>query len=282
MTNPVNLTDLLQAIGHSNLNFQQLDNCLESVKASQGVTMVTFGTEAITPASAASDDMLHGIIIWVDRDLYQQRFEALQRGECQTYGQQQAQCTALLEALQARAEAHTGAVRGILEARLSALREAYAARLAEATTTAPAAAATPNATPLAGLLATLAQRERAAPIQTAPMAAHGEAAAFPALPAVSEFRDLWTRVRNESQQRLSLAQGPGDGGPLNSAVLVHRSLTLMSELAPGYLQHFLMYLDNLAWLEHLQPATATASKEAARNRNNKPRRARTSTSTSKT
>ncbi len=186
---------------------------------------------------------------------------------------------ALLEALQARAEAHTGAVRGILEARLSALREAYAARLADATP-APAAAAAPTTTPLAGLLATLAQRERAAPIQTAPMAAHDEAAAFPALPAVSEFRDLWTRVRNESQQRLSLAQGPGDGGPLNSAVLVHRSLTLMSELAPGYLQHFLMYLDNLAWLEHLQPATATASKEAARNRNNKPRRARTSTSTS--
>ncbi|MCC7633958.1 DUF2894 domain-containing protein [Stenotrophomonas rhizophila] len=188
---------------------------------------------------------------------------------------------ALLEALQARAEAHTGAVREILDARLSILRQAYAARLAEATA-APAAATTPNATPLAGLLATLAQRERTAPIQTRPVTAHDDAAAFPALPAVSEFRDLWTRVRNESQQRLSLAQGPGDGGPLNSAVLVHRSLTLMSELAPGYLQHFLMYLDNLAWLEQLQPATATGSKEAARTRKNKPKRARTSTSTSKT
>ena len=181
---------------------------------------------------------------------------------------------ALLEALQARAEAHTGAVRAILDARLSTLRQAYAARLAEATAAAPAAVPAPTTTPLAGLLAALAQRERSAPIRPAAAAESPDApAAFPALPAVSEFRDLWTRVRNESQQRLSLAQGPGDGGPLNSAVLVHRSLTLMSELAPGYLQHFLMYLDNLAWLEQLQPRTTTPARDVGRIP--KPRRART-------
>lgn len=99
MTNPVNLTDLLQAIGPGNLNFQQLDNCLESVKAKQGVAMVTFGTEAISPNDAATDDMPHGIIIWVDRDLYQQRFQALQRGEGQTYGQLQAQLNEALALL---------------------------------------------------------------------------------------------------------------------------------------------------------------------------------------
>lgn len=100
MTNPVNLTDLLQAIGHSNLNFQQLDNCLESVKAKQGVAMVTFGTEAISSNDAATDDMPNCIIIWVDRDLYQQRFQALQRGEGQTYGQLQAQLKGAFELLQ--------------------------------------------------------------------------------------------------------------------------------------------------------------------------------------
>ncbi|AUY11123.1 hypothetical protein [Aeromonas sp. ASNIH2] len=99
MTNPVNLTDLLQAIGPGNLNFQQLDNCLESVKTRQGVAMVTFGTEAISPNDAATDDMPHGIIIWVDRDLYQQRFQALQRGEGQTYGQLQAQLNEALALL---------------------------------------------------------------------------------------------------------------------------------------------------------------------------------------
>lgn len=105
MTHPVNLTDLLQAIGPDNLKYQQLENCLENVKAKQGIAMVTFGTEAISPNDAATDDMPKCIIIWVDRDLYQQGFQALQRGEGQTYGQLQVQCTQLMEALQ---EARTG------------------------------------------------------------------------------------------------------------------------------------------------------------------------------
>jgi len=188
---------------------------------------------------------------------------------------------AVIEALQARAQAQQGAVRQLLDARLATRVAAYAARIAEQTVRAPRRArGTPasgadRASPLSDLLATLAVHAhtqappvpRDAPRDTAP------APAFPALPAISEFRDLWATVRNESQKRISLAQGPGDGGPLNSAVLVHRSLTLMSELSPGYLQHFLMYLDNLAWLEQLQPRTATPARDVGRIP--KPRRART-------
>lgn len=188
---------------------------------------------------------------------------------------------AVIEALQSRAQAQQGAVRKLLDARLATMVAAYAARIAEQTARAPRrgrgapAPGAERASPLSGLLATLAAHAhtqappvpRDAPLDTAP------APAFPALPAISEFRDLWATVRNESQKRISLAQGPGDGGPLNSAVLVHRSLTLMSELSPGYLQHFLMYLDNLAWLEQLQPRTATPARDVGRIP--KPRRART-------
>ncbi|WP_185753516.1 DUF2894 domain-containing protein [Stenotrophomonas rhizophila] len=188
---------------------------------------------------------------------------------------------AVIEALQTRAQAQQGAVRKLLDARLVMMVAAYAARIAEQTARAPRrgrgapAPGAERASPLSGLLATLAAHAqtqappvpRDAPLDTAP------APAFPALPAISEFRDLWATVRNESQKRISLAQGPGDGGPLNSAVLVHRSLTLMSELSPGYLQHFLMYLDNLAWLEQLQPRTATPARDVGRIP--KPRRART-------
>lgn len=99
MTHPVNLTDLLQAIGPGNLNFQQLDNCLENVRAKQGVTMVTFGTEAISPNDAAAADMPKCIIIWMDRDLYQQQLQALEHGEGQTYGQLQAQLNEALALL---------------------------------------------------------------------------------------------------------------------------------------------------------------------------------------
>jgi len=188
---------------------------------------------------------------------------------------------AVIEALQSRAQAYQGAVRQLLDARLAARVAAYAARIAEQTartprhTRAAPAADTDRARPLSDLLATLSAHAdtqapsvpHGAPLDTAPTPA------FPALPAISEFRDLWATVRNESQKRISLAQGPGDGGPLNSAVLVHRSLTLMSELSPGYLQHFLMYLDNLAWLEQLQPRTATPARDVGRIA--KPRRART-------
>lgn len=188
---------------------------------------------------------------------------------------------AVIEALQSRAQAQQGAVRKLLDARLATMVAAYAARIAEQTARAPRrgrgapAPGAERASPLSGLLATLAAHAhtqappvpRDAPLDTAP------APAFPALPAISEFRDLWATVRNESQMRISLAQGPGDGGPLNSAVLVHRSLTLMSELSPGYLQHFLMYLDNLAWLEQLQPRTTTPARDVGRIP--KPRRART-------
>lgn len=187
---------------------------------------------------------------------------------------------AVIEALQSRAQAQQGAVRQLLDARLATMVAAYAARIAEQTARAPRrrrgapAPGAERASPLSGLLATLAAHAhtqappvpRDAPRDTAP------APAFPALPAISEFRDLWATVRNESQKRISLAQGPGDGGPLNSAVLVHRSLTLMSELSPGYLQHFLMYLDNLAWLEQLQPRTTTPARDVGRIP--KPRRAR--------
>ena len=53
-----------------------------------------------------------------------------------------------------------------------------------------------------------------------------------------------------------------DAGPLNSGSLVHRSLTLMRELSPGYLQQFLSYVDTLSWMEQLSDGGAlTAQNE---------------------
>ncbi len=46
---------------------------------------------------------------------------------------------------------------------------------------------------------------------------------------------------------LILDHVPANAGPLNSSSLVHRSLALMREVSPGYLRHFLSYVDALAW-----------------------------------
>lgn len=176
---------------------------------------------------------------------------------------------AVLEALQMRAMQHAGETRRVLEQRLAERVQAYASRLPHGAgrTAAPVARPAP---PLTALVAALSSRTQA-PAATAAPVGTPPAAGYPALPALDEFRALWANVRSHSQVRQSLAAAPSDGGPLNSAVLVQRAITRMGETSPGYLKHFLAYLDNLSWLEQLQPRSAAATNVG---RIAKPRRAR--------
>ena len=48
-----------------------------------------------------------------------------------------------------------------------------------------------------------------------------------------------------------MSRTPDNAGPLNSHALVLRSLALMRELSPDYLQRFLAQLDTWMWLEDL-------------------------------
>jgi len=79
----------------------------------------------------------------------------------------------------------------------------------------------------------------------------GRSSSYPELPALDDFQKLWSRMRTESQLRESLEHAPENAGPLNSSALVHRSIALMRDLSPGYLQHFVSYVDDLSSLEHL-------------------------------
>ena len=87
--------------------------------------------------------------------------------------------------------------------------------------------------------------------------------AYPELPLLDVYRDIWAKVSANRQLRQSEQQVPDNAGPLNSNNLVHRSLALMRQLSPGYLHQFLSYLDALAWMEQFDGAVA-AAKEAAR------------------
>ncbi|ATE74454.1 hypothetical protein CNO08_02695 [Lysobacter capsici] len=159
-----------------------------------------------------------------------------------------------LDALERRAASHNGEVRRLLDARLAELIAAYAADLEAA---APSLAArdddaavdAPASDAMSGLIGYIAEqaalRDQMATDEATPRAA------FPELAALDDFRQLWSAVRVENQTRVSLEQVPTDAGPLNSGALVHRSLTLMRELSPGYLQHFMAYVDALTWLERM-------------------------------
>ncbi|QWT19332.1 DUF2894 domain-containing protein [Bacillus sp. NP157] len=77
---------------------------------------------------------------------------------------------------------------------------------------------------------------------------------------LAAVRKLWSGVRTRSQLQQAELHMPEmeSTGPLNSAALVHRAMELMRDLSPGYLQHFLSYVDDLSWMERMSAATAPA------------------------
>ncbi|MEJ2768027.1 DUF2894 domain-containing protein [Mycetohabitans sp. B46] len=173
-----------------------------------------------------------------------------------------------IDALERRTAGHVGAVRRRLERRLDELLDAYAADLERANSRCgDAAAATVSRDPgdptLAALLDYIATRKRA----------HGDAGTIasaphpvsdPAPATLDYFRKTWARVRIEKQLRQSLNHVPRNAGPLNSSSLVHRSLSLMRELSPEYLQQFLAYADTLSWMEQLNSGGLASAKDATR------------------
>lgn len=161
----------------------------------------------------------------------------------------------LIQAMARRAQAHEGEARRVLDARLAELIEAYARDADGTACGAGNAAATPpcataeDAAPgaLARLVQYIAQARHVAAADGAPSAGPAPAE----LELLEYFRKTWTRLSTDRQLRQSQDQVPVNAGPLNSSHLAHRALSLMRGSALGYLQHFLSYLDTLAWMEQL-------------------------------
>ncbi|WP_233852770.1 DUF2894 domain-containing protein [Paraburkholderia sp. HD33-4] len=167
----------------------------------------------------------------------------------------------LLDALARRAAQHSGETRRVLGQRLSGLLTEYADVVERAAAAGSASQAASDQTNQAGDATLAALIEHLARHRARADAPH---AAYPELPALDYFREVWSKVRTEKQLRQSLAQVPGsNAGPLNSSSLVHRALSLMRELSPGYLKQFLSYVDTLSWLEQMNGG-APLEKEAPR------------------
>lgn len=171
-----------------------------------------------------------------------------------------------IDALERRAASHHGEARRLLDERLSQWMDAYAEELA-ATSDRPEAVMAkrgPAITPLAQLLDHIANQTSKQEDDVA-----APAAAYPELAALGDFRKTWAAVRSESRLRQSLAFEPANAGPLNSGALVHRSVALMRELSPGYLRHFLAYVDDLSWMEQI--SAGASGKPLARHAGTKKR-----------
>jgi len=186
-----------------------------------------------------------------------------------------------MEALARRTATQQGATRQRLEARLAELVAEYrtlaalagshapagdagaAAAAAETVATAGATAASTATAdapgPLGELLAYIAQRTAELAPAAAMEAAGGGAQAE--LKSLRYFRNTWAKLSVDQQVAEALAQPPENAGPLNSHLLVLRSLELMRDVAPDYLNRFLSYVDTLLWLDE----AAGGSVGAARN-----------------
>lgn len=155
-----------------------------------------------------------------------------------------------LAALARRAEGQPEAVRALLQARLQGL-QASAQRTRPS---APPPAEPQSPSPLAALLAELAEITGTGSVDGAgsPAAAHTPSARSPReLKAVRDYRSTWSRLAVEQRLHQALASVPSNAGPLNTQRLVHQALRTLNTLSPAYLQRLVVQGEALLWLEQL-------------------------------
>ena len=75
---------------------------------------------------------------------------------------------------------------------------------------------------------------------------------WPDLRSAQRFRETWERLGAEEAVVKATHRAPENAGPLNSHMLVLRTLGLMRELSPHYLRRFLSHTETLLWLEQAQ------------------------------
>lgn len=78
--------------------------------------------------------------------------------------------------------------------------------------------------------------------------------------SLRQFKMTWARMAAADDLRQALARAPQNAGPLNSHLLVLRSLRVMHEVSPDYLRRFMTHLDALLWLDQAthRPTAAEA------------------------
>lgn len=190
---------------------------------------------------------------------------------------------AFLDALARRAAMQPAAIRQPLLAKLNALVDELAAKPSPSTEPLPETLAPSG---LAELLAYISQHTEAQADPTPPpgsdlrqgefvhaavdrkiqpkskAAASDRIRQGPELKSVAYFRNEWSRLSTEQQLTQTLAQAPENAGPMNSQHLVLRSLQLMRDIAPDYLQGFMSYIDTLIWLEQADPTKPASGRSA--------------------
>lgn len=174
------------------------------------------------------------------------------------------------QVLAARAQQQTGPAQALLCAKLAtalAQLEAKLAAAAQRAAQSQAATATPSA--LAALLHDMASPMGGTADDTAPFADRPNA--WPnGNPRVQQFRKQLGQIRVQKQVSQAIAQAPQNAGPINSHMLVLRSLGVMRAVSPDYLNRFMGYVDTLLCLDAAGQGKLPTKKTSAATKTTKP------------
>ncbi|PVE09458.1 DUF2894 domain-containing protein [Limnohabitans sp. Rim28] len=161
------------------------------------------------------------------------------------------------EQLAQRASEATGLTRDLLLAKLEKTLAEMNARWDAKTLNGEPDAAPHAEAALPSPLAQLLQEMTPASVETRPSQPNTWRAESPRL---QQFRKQLGQISVQKQVSQAMAQAPKNAGPINSHMLVLRSLRLMREASPDYLGRFMVYLDTLLCLEEAVTAKTAARK----------------------
>ena len=83
------------------------------------------------------------------------------------------------------------------------------------------------------------------------------------LESVRRYRESWVRINSDKLVTRAVEEGFDDPGPLNQEMLATRSLSIMREISPAYVNHFVSYVETLLWLEKAATQAASSRKSRA-------------------
>lgn len=93
------------------------------------------------------------------------------------------------------------------------------------------------------------------------------------LKTVRESRASWARMSVDKQLAKAMDQAPQNAGPINSHMLILRSLAMMRDISPDYLSHIVTYIDTLVSLDPGETETPVKKKKAVTTKAAKPAKA---------
>ena len=79
-------------------------------------------------------------------------------------------------------------------------------------------------------------------------------------PRIQAFKKQLSQISVQKQVTQAIAQAPQNAGPINSHMLVLRSLGLMRDISPDYLNRFMAHVDTLLCLDEAGKAKLTPKK----------------------